>query len=414
MQKVSSSQAKRTVKLIMVTDANNNKFYHMHDNADGTFSVEYGRVGSSVATAQYHINLWETKYREKVRKGYKDVTYLFAETSHETPFQSCGSLVVDRLMQRLLLYAQKSILANYMVTADQVSARQIEEAQALLNLILETFRATTNYQALNQHLLALYALIPRRMNNVRDHLLNGHTQPEYIAKLIAHEQATLDVMAGQVSLKQASQTPEKERPNLLENLGISVNPVEDVALLQYIQSLMQEHAPKFVRAYEVTHHTHQNRFDTQLSTATHDRCHLLWHGSRNENWLSILGSGLVLRPTNAIITGKMFGYGLYFADRFAKSLNYSSLSGAYWTGGNAGQGFLALYQVHTGRPLHIKKHEAWCYQLDAQALKKRGLLKLQSYDSVFAEKGADLINNEYIVYQESQCTIKYLVEIGRS
>ena len=35
-----------------------------------------------------------------------------------------------------------------------------------------------------------------------------------------------------------------------------------------------------------------------------------------------------------------------------------------------------------------------------------------SYDSLFAEGGIDLRNNEYIVYNQAQCTVKYLVEIG--
>ena len=32
------------------------------------------------------------------------------------------------------------------------------------------------------------------------------------------------------------------------------------------------------------------------------------------------------------------------------------------------------------------------------------------YDSLFAEGGIDLKNNEYIVYNEAQCTPRYLVE----
>jgi len=119
--------------------------------------------------------------------------------------------------------------------------------------------------------------------------------------------------------------------------------------------------------------------------------------------------GLVLRPANAIITGKMFGYGLYFADKFRKSLNYSSLWGSYWSGGQSNKAYLALYDVHLGHSLKIKKHQGWCSQLTAEKLKVKG----GKYNSVFAQGGADLINNEYIVYHQSQCTVRYLVEIIR-
>ena len=133
---------------------------------------------------------------------------------------------------------------------------------------------------------------------------------------------------------------------------------------------------------------------------------LLWHGSRNENWFSILSSGLVLRPANAIITGKMFGYGIYFADKCRKSLNYSSLSGAYWTQGGQSEGFLALYEVHVGKQLKIRKHQSWCYELTEKELKARG-----KYDSLFAKGGVDLLNNEYIIYRADQCSVKYLIEV---
>jgi poly [ADP-ribose] polymerase len=46
--------------------------------------------------------------------------------------------------------------------------------------------------------------------------------------------------------------------------------------------------------------------------------------------------------------------------------------------------------------------------LDREALRKRG-----PYDSVHAVKGADLVNDEFIVYQEDQCQVRYLVEVGQ-
>ena len=47
------------------------------------------------------------------------------------------------------------------------------------------------------------------------------------------------------------------------------------------------------------------------------------------------------------------------------------------------------------------------YELTEKKLKARG-----AYDSFFALDGADLRNNEYIVYNKAQCTVQYLVEIG--
>ena len=35
----------------------------------------------------------------------------------------------------------------------------------------------------------------------------------------------------------------------------------------------------------------------------------------------------------------------------------------------------------------------------------------EGYDSVFAKGGADLRNNEFIVYDGKQCTIAYIIEM---
>jgi len=69
----------KTAKLVMVTATNNNKYYEMRQISDDTFSVSYGRVGQGAAINEYSMYQWESKYREKVRKGYKDVTHLFLE-----------------------------------------------------------------------------------------------------------------------------------------------------------------------------------------------------------------------------------------------------------------------------------------------------------------------------------------------
>ena len=71
-----------------------------------------------------------------------------------------------------------------------------------------------------------------------------------------------------------------------------------------------------------------------IKTSIHKNKKLLWHGSRNENWMSIISNGLILNP-NAVITGKMFGQGIYFAPKSRKSFGYTSYDGSYWARGNS-------------------------------------------------------------------------------
>jgi poly [ADP-ribose] polymerase len=134
---------------------------------------------------------------------------------------------------------------------------------------------------------------------------------------------------------------------------------------------------------------------------------LLWHGSRNENWWSIINSGLILKPTNSVITGKMFGYGIYFATKARKSLGYTSISGSYWARGNSNSAFMALYNVAYGNPYDVYSFNSKYYDFNYNKLQQN---KPNSH-CLHAHEGNMLKNDEIIVYKEEQTTIQYLVEL---
>lgn len=399
----------KTARLIMVSVHNNNKFYEMQEQSDGTFLATYGRVGAAGTTVSYSMRLWDQKIREKLKKGYVDQTHLFTEEIAHTGLEAIEHPGVQELMRFLMNSARQSIRHNYQVSAEQVTQIQVDQAQLVLDQLVELAGRTKVPGDINDLLLELYRIIPRRMRRVQDHLidaLDDQKERNELEKLLANEQATLDVMRGQVKMNAQRQDQAAAPTDLLRSMGIRVEPVTEDENIQHIRKMMGKDARKFHRAYAVVNHQTQSVFDQHVSKAENRETRLFWHGSRNENWLSILGGGLVLRPANAVITGKMFGYGLYFADKCRKSLNYSSLRGSYWAGGTKNRAYLALYDVHVGRQLKIKKHKDWCYQLTEDKLRQRG-----AYDSLYAQGGADLINNEYIVYNEAQCTVRYLIEL---
>jgi len=67
----------KQVELICINgDGNNNKFYKMTEQNNGTWLAEWGRVGYTGQTQIYPMNQWDKKYNEKTKKGYQDITSL--------------------------------------------------------------------------------------------------------------------------------------------------------------------------------------------------------------------------------------------------------------------------------------------------------------------------------------------------
>lgn len=405
-------------------DANNNKYYRMLEVGDGTFKAEYGRVGGHMSVEIYPMSKWESKYREKLssRKGYVDKTHLFEEeikTDEKTSkkkqtINEITNKIVAKLVNDLRGFAKISVQQNYIVSSEKVTQKMIDEAQVLVNEITSLIKMNNEVAPINKLLIELFQVIPRKMKNVNDYLFMGgpilDTKEELAEaqKLISKEQDTLDVMAGQVSTnsKLDIKNSKPNEKNILESMGLIIEeaPQSDIPI---ILDLMGQNKNQFVKAFIVNNLKTQKLFDKNILNAQNKTVDVFWHGSRNENWWSILGKGLMLRPANAVRTGAMYGAGIYFASLFRKSLGYTSFRGSYWAGGGSDKAYLALKCVHVGNQLKQKKHESWCYDLNYKNLKNRG-----DYDSFWAIGGADLINDEFIIYTEPQCTIKYLVEIG--
>jgi len=121
----------------------------------------------------------------------------------------------------------------------------------------------------------------------------------------------------------------------------------------------------------------------------------LWHGTKASNIVSILRAGLKIVPSGSgFTTGRMYGDGLYFSDQSTKSLNYA---GSFWGGRDEGRYFMFLVDVAMGR---FYKPRSRCYRPPS------------GYDSVFAEGGSAVRNNEMIVYGEQFAKIKYLCEFS--
>jgi len=402
----------RPTYLIMVTTANNNKYYNLFPEGD-QFRVEYGRVDATKTTRYYPMYKWNSQISSKLNKGYQDVTDLkkdlveeISSANPESPYREIENAAVKAIVEKLQSMARETIKKNYTVKASSVTQDMVDAAQKIIDALANN---SSTIEEFNANLLKLFTVIPRKMGNVRDYLAD---KSEDFAQIISKEQDLLDVMRGQIYVKpdheEVVEHVEKQQQTILEELGLEMEEAtaDDVAL---IKTLMNESAGKFRKAWRVKNLKTQSRFDKFVVENDIKDTRLLFHGSRSENFWSIIKTGLVLRPTNAVITGKMFGYGCYYAPRCAKSIGYTSLSGSYWARGGNNTAYMALFDVAYGTPYDVYDFNSKYYDLNYNKLQqfKPGANCLHAH----ADKGM-LRNDEIVVYKEDQMTIKYLIEIG--
>ena len=358
----------------------------MVDNNDGNFTVYYGRVGGSEATETYPIYKWDTKYKEKIKKGYRDVSDLKIESQQgEYSFKGKG---VEHFFRTFSKYTKDSVRGNYTIAVGSVTKAMLDEAQGILNHLI----GLSDVEKFNKHLLELYTVLPRRMSNVKDYLVRDD---KGLDKLIAKEQDILDSLSSSVvtNVVESGQVFE-------DSFGIEMEEVDCPQSIKDLVTKTKSYGADIYKVYKITHNTGQDKFNTWLEQQDNKNVELLFHGTRNPNVFSILKSGLLIRPTNAVsIAGDAYGSGIYHSAHFQKSLGY--------TGYDSDKIFF-MQSVHMGNP-YI--YNGW-YR-DGKDISRNEMnypsLKKKGYDSLFVRAGDGLQNSEYIVYNSQQTVTSYIL-----
>ena len=417
-------------KLIMITENNNNKEYIMTQIDDNNFRVEYGRVGSNYRTIEYPMYEWDSKYRSKIGKGYKDVSGLVEKVdvngdNLKLPFDYITDKSIRDILNRLYSYTDQYLKENYLVNTNDVSQKQIDEAYKIIDELTNiAYSKHVDVDETNKLLIKLFETIPRRMRNVRDELVKFGISKDKLDEKIRAELDMLKTMSDAVELRHKKQEENKklnienvqnldeehQQLKLLNDLGLKVENVTDEDV-KFIKKQLGECDYLFKNAWKVTNPKTEARFNELVNSKDFKGKEIAhyWHGSRNQNWYNIIQTGLVTNPKGVKITGKMFGYGIYFAPRAKKSLGYTSLDGSYWASGNDKTGFMALFDVALGNVLDVYEHHYWCSRTN-----KEEMWKHNKCHSLHAhKKDGFLYNDEVIAYDDAQVNIRYIVELEK-
>lgn len=385
-------------------ESNNYKFYHLKPSLRG-IDVTYGRIGSERGEAfgvkdisvPYDTYLYWIRYYEKLSKGYVDRTdaYLTEDTEDDHVVEVEGNDVEYTASAELykLLYGFAKGYVKSMCRSTKIKASQLAEAKdKFLKVSVIANNSESDLEQFNNGLLELMSVSPRKCRNVDILLASKESE---IPDILTREENLIMAMEALVSSKRKGNEPMKDA--FLKS-GIEVYEATAEQRNKVVSHLSKSLTGRVNKVYRVINQKHRRRFNAYLKKNEINKVCELWHGSRNENWLSIIEKGLMLNP-DAVTTGKAFGQGIYFAEKSNKSWNYTSYYGSCYASGKSDTGIMGVYVTAYGNPL------------DVSIIKKysEDYLRVRGYDCVHAHAGVDLLNDEIIFYNEAAVLLNYIV-----
>lgn len=395
--------------------ANSNKFYIIELQegvGDYPFNVycEYGRMGAvnpqrkdRYFTSRYEAEReYEKIISSKERSGYAKVDVDLSGGTQQVHLKTANkpqdlTQIKDKVLRLIgkLYQSATSYLATAIDTPlGKISGTQVARGFEALREIEELLdRGVTSGYMLEGKSDKFYSIIPVSFGHKVDYakfLIDDYT------KLNSHK----DLLGVMDSVVQAQATLEQNLEDKYKSLKIQLKSLtprhkEYKHVLEKVKGTHSQHhrfkmdVTEIFKVEDMVGFNDYNPYKVDTME--------LFHGSRNENILSIMQSGLKIKPKSAVHTGSMFGSGIYLASDVTKSANYC------WGFGNASADtyYMFLCEAATGK---VKEYNNAQSQLTAAP---------RGYNSVRGVKGHSLLHDEYIVYKDNQVKIKYIIEFKK-
>ena len=333
----------------------------------------------------------------------------------ELSYQKTDDEAVNFFVEDIIRVSREFMKSNYTITIQEVSQKMIDEAEndikTLQNIANSSSLGSIKLYHFNQTLNTLFMDIPRKMGRVEDYMAKTERD---IPKIIEREQEMLDSIRSNFStyqsIKAIQESAKEKSKTWMEANQLSIQTASYQEEDEILSHLGKDYGGesmerRFIRAFTVRNEPLEQRYQDFRKAHHMQRRDIryFYHGTRAENVRSLLKMGMLLNP-DAVVTGKMFGQGLYFAPDARKSANYMDTAGSVWNHGRRASGYMLIYSVAVGNP--YQPHGALSYNFTKKDLPK-------GYDSVYANKKlTGLKNDEWIIYDEAQCAVRYVLELS--
>lgn len=414
---------------------------HTLGNRTLSFTESKGRIGAQetdinrIKLSNYQNDpvLFWIRYYDHITDGYVDYSDMqeqnipMAPTLHSVRKNQHGDIVSQVLTPAQELYNILIKAAEEFVT-EQLDESVLQQTAPFTELQIEKAREIWNtlgksktVDQFNSKIKKIMALAPRRIDayhgqTVKSYLArqveNPDEQKEIFSAIIDREDALIQSMEA-VLLSRKTQKPDQIMAKVFE--GITITRATDEETKHLKDTMFNaDHASKELKAHvariwKIEDPRQNKKFNEYCKNRKVSGTKLLFHGSRTQNWISIINNSLMLNP-NAQINGKAFGYGIYFALSADKSFGYTS---AFWGNrynSDGGQcGYMGVYETAYGKSADSSKVK----QHSQEWMDKNG------YDCLHYHAGGNdgqysFVRDEIVFYSEGAMTIRYLIEFAEN
>lgn len=364
---------------------------------------------------KYSMALWDEMYATYIRMGYKlydtqkrkriNIKQEGSVLNGKT-YEPIKDVEARTIVERLLNYASQMIAENYNKTIADVPDSAFNKARKILDYLTANYESLTNDE-FNSFLDKLFAVLPRRIDVRAKYIAGKNATATDRGSIVETEIDRLNVLhsmlrGGNVSLV--------GKETILEAYGIELRPFTEDEKKEALK-LLKGQANRFINGWRVINKQTETAFDQfckEENLYVGNGIDYLFHGSKSENWWSILSNGLTISPTGVAITGKAYGHGTYFAPDAIKSLGYTSVIGAKYTNGGERTGLMGIYKVATGKRYDGSRgitgaHFGWNELQEV----------CPGAHCTWAEaRYSGFMMDEVIVYQDCQSTVWALLELN--
>lgn len=383
---------------------NNNKYFKMIPNGDGTWTAKFGRIGSEIENSRiFPMELWDKKYHEKLGNGYSDQSALHhsdaVNVQVSSRFREIKNDCIRKLVNDLMDDARSCINENYTIHAMEVTEDMMQAAREMIMKLTQY----TDCETFNGALLELWKVLPRKMQKVSDYTAKSEND---FGIIIKREEDLLNVM--EAIVKHDTPLYFDSQMSILEHMGLEIEEGTAGQTAMVMGYLSESLKKKVIKVYKVVNTKTQKRFnDFVTSNKEGIMTKFLWHGSPNSNWLSILEKGMHVNVPST--HGRMFGSGIYFSPSAKKSWNYTSASNAIYTSEKKSKVYMGLFTTVYGNAYHAYDR----YEFYSSYGLKDFLQNHPGCHCVHAHGKTEMLrNDEIIFYRDDQVTIAYLVEFS--